>query len=472
MLVGIAIAAAIFLVIQMYVIKDYEHIGMSYLQGFVGVLFLFSGVVKAMDPLGTAYKIDQYFAEFQGAFETSWMSWIAPIFPAMQEYSVGLSVGMIVFEMVLGVLIIFGIYKKFSAWSFLLLIIAFTFMTGFTFLTGYVPNDGTFFNFSSWGPYVESNMKVTDCGCFGDFIKLEPFTSFLKDVFLLIPGLLFLLFPKKMHTTIKPKYFFATTLVTTLLFSIYCFSNYIWDIPQVDFRPFKEGVDIKAQKEIEQDAAAQVQVIGFKMQHKTDKNRITDIKMSEYSAYSDEWEVIEQLKTEAPIKSTKISEFDLRNIDGDEAAYEILEHKGKALMIVAYELKGETSVSKKTVEDTIVVVDPESEAQMQTFKTREVEIHDFKAKPDYAKAYTEKLIPFVQAAKKAGYRIYFLTDGFNEEVRDFVKDIGLDAEPFLGDPLLLKTIIRSNPGVLIMEDAKILKKYHIRKLPNFQEINI
>ncbi len=471
MLLMIGAFALAFTLVVVFILKKHESAWMSYVQSFVGMLFLFSGAVKAIDPLGTAYKIEQYFGEFEGAFEASWCSFLAPLFPYLNNYAVAFSVGMIVFEIVLGLLILLGIYRKFSAWSYFILVVAFTFMTGFTFLTGYVGEGATFFNFSSWGPYVETNMKVTDCGCFGDFLKLEPKVSFLKDVFLLIPGFLFLFFTKKMHRLVGKKGSFIITAIATIATSIYCFSNYVWDIPHIDFRPFAKEVDIKKQRQIEEDAQAQVQVIGFLMENKKDPNKKMEIKTSEYSTYSDEWSVVEQIRTEPTLKPSKISEFDLSDIDGNEATYEVMDNEGKALVIVAYKLKGTSSSKTETVIDTIVHIDESSGEEMTSFVNKDIELTDFKAESAYAESYTNKLVPFVNEAKKAGYAIYFLCAGASvPEIQDFTKDVGLEATILTGDDILMKTIIRSNPGVMVMDGAKILEKYHIKKLPAFSEI--
>ena len=472
LLIGVAIAAAVFFLIQYFAIKKPDNALMSYMQAFVGILFLFSGWVKAIDPLGTAYKMDQYFAEFETAFETSWMSFLAPLFPVLNEYSVAFSVVMIVFEIVLGLMILLGIYKKFATWAFFLLILVFTFLTGFTYLTGYVGGDATFFNFASWGSYKESNMKVTDCGCFGDFLKLEPMVSFFKDIFLLIPGILFIIFRKKMHTLIDGKKALWISVISTVLVTIYCFSNYVWDLPHTDFRPFREGVDIQKQKQIEEDAQAAVQVTGFLMKNKKDPNRMTEVTMAEYSAYSDEWEVVEQIRTEPTLEPSKISEFDLNDVNGDEATYEILEGEGKSIMIVAYKLKGKASTNIKTIVDTITILDEASGEMLQKFVSKEIKEVDFISKPKYAELYVNKVSPFAEEALKAGYKVNFLVGGASgEEAQDFVNDVGLNATIFTGDDILMKTIIRSNPGVLILDNAKIQQKFHIRKLPSFTKMN-
>lgn len=470
LLIGVGIGAILFTVVS-YFIKKPKHLWMAFIQAYVGILFLVSGAVKAVDPLGTAYKMEQYFAEFESAFSASWMSFLAPMFPVLQNSSVSFSVIMIIFEIVLGLMILFGIYKKFATWSFFLLILLFTFLTGFTYLTGYVGEGATFFNFGSWGAYKESNMKVTDCGCFGDFLKLKPMTSFFKDVFLLIPGLLFLFFTKRMHTLIDNKKAFWLTLISTILVTVYCFSNYVWDIPHADFRPFKEGVDIKAEKERQEAIAASVQVTGFLMENKADNNKKMEVSMADYSKYSDEWQVVEQIKTEPSEEPNKISEFELNDIEGYDATYEPLEHQGKNLWIVAYKLKGESTTSKKTITDTIFIMDEESGQEMQKVVSKEIEIVDYVSEDDYMKLYSEQLASFAKEAVEAGYKIYFMTAGVSgEEAQDFIDDTGINATVFTSDDILLKTIIRSNPGVLVMDNAKIEKKYHIRKLPGFEEI--
>ena len=117
------------------------------------------------------------------------------------------------------------------------------------------------------------------------------------------------------------------------------------------------------------------------------------------------------------------------------------------------------------------MIDPESEAGTTKVVSKEIEHVDYQAENDYMELYTTKLLTFTNKAKEAGYEIFFLTAGVSaEEAKDFIDDTGIEAKVFTGDDILLKTIIRSNPGVLIMDDATIRSKYHIRKLPGFEEI--
>jgi uncharacterized membrane protein YphA (DoxX/SURF4 family) len=197
LVISVAVTALVLTLLAAFSGRKIENYIVSYFQFFTGALFLFSGWVKAVDPLGTAYKMEQYFAEFESTFEGTWMSFLAPMFPALSEYAIAFSVFMVVFEIVLAVMLLVGFWRRITAWAFFLLVVFFTFLTGFTYLTGYVPEGVNFFEFGKWGPYVSTNMKVTDCGCFGDFLKLEPKVSFLKDIVLLVPSLLFLFQWKK-----------------------------------------------------------------------------------------------------------------------------------------------------------------------------------------------------------------------------------------------------------------------------------
>src|SRR5882762_7049424 len=115
----------------------------------VGVLFIFSGLVKADDPLGLSYKMQ----EFLEVWHFHWLD----------NYTLAFSVLMIVFEIVAGVAILLGWRMKLFSWLLLLLIVFFTFLTGYAYLSG----------------------KIRECGCFGNCIPLTAGESFTKDLVLL-----------------------------------------------------------------------------------------------------------------------------------------------------------------------------------------------------------------------------------------------------------------------------------------------
>src|SRR3569832_1872928 len=130
----------------------------------VGVLFIISGFIKANDPLGFSYKLDKYFQVYH-------MPW-------MTSVTLFLAILICAFEIGLGIALLLGAKMQFTAWSLLLMIIFFTFLT-----------------FWSWRFDV-----VKDCGCFGDALHLKPFQSFMKDVILLV--LIIFIFIKRFE--IKP----------------------------------------------------------------------------------------------------------------------------------------------------------------------------------------------------------------------------------------------------------------------------
>lgn len=480
-LIYIGIAALILTAATFLVFHERKNLLVSLLQNFCGALFIFSGWVKAVDPLGTAYKMEQYFAEFQATFSDTAASFLAPLFPWLSGYVNTFSVVMIILEIVLGLALILGAHRKLTAWVFFLIVAFFTFLTGFTYLTGYVPEGVNFFQFGQWGEYVATNMKVTDCGCFGDFIKLEPKTSFLKDVVLLVPAFIFLLKSGAMHQLFSGGVRSVVLGLATAGLLVYCFSNFVWDIPHADFRPFKEGVNIYEQKMREAEAQQNIEILAYKMTNK-ESGKVVEIPydqyLKEYKKYpKEEWD-LEQVKSEPEIQPTKISDFDVSNLNGISVNEEILTIPGQAYMVVAYDLKAKTTYETVVVPDTTFRVDTLAVGDstkivrhIDAINDREVQIERYHWSDDYLARWTERLVPVLRAAQKNGNDVYILTKYAAPEMfASFSEAIGLDVPIYVGDDILLKTIVRSNPGVVLLQDGIITKKWHYRKLPEFDQI--
>jgi uncharacterized membrane protein YphA (DoxX/SURF4 family) len=177
------------------------------IQFLVGVLFIFSGLVKADDPLGLSYKIQEFFEVWN--------------FHVLDHFTVVFSVVMIQFEIVAGVAVLLGWRMRSFGWLLLLLMIFFTFLTGYAYLSG----------------------KVRECGCFGDCIPLTAGESFAKDLVLLV----LVLFLFTVRGRIKP--LFSTPVCTSLvalssLLTI-AFQWYVLvHLPVVDCLPYKAGNDL------------------------------------------------------------------------------------------------------------------------------------------------------------------------------------------------------------------------------------
>src|SRR3984957_21067020 len=148
----------------------------------VGILFIFSGLIKANDPLGLSYKMQEFFEVWN--------------LSALYTWTLGFSVVMIVFEILAGVAVILGWRMRLFAWLLLLLIIFFSFLTGYAVISG----------------------KIRECGCFGNCIPLQAMGSFLKDLMLfLLIGILFI-YRKDIQPLISGKNS-QIILILTLIFS-------------------------------------------------------------------------------------------------------------------------------------------------------------------------------------------------------------------------------------------------------------
>lgn len=191
---------------------------------FVGVLFIFSGLVKANDPLGLSYKMQEFFEVWNEGLASSSLfisRWLIHFLTYLHEHSLALSIIMIAFEIVAGVALLLGWKMKLFSWLLLLLIIFFTFLTGYAFLSG----------------------KFRSCGCFGDCLPITPLTSFLKDV-LLVLLILFLFFNRQ---KIKPLFsrMMSGLLMLIAVFLSLGFQWYVLNnLPIVDCLPFKKGNNI------------------------------------------------------------------------------------------------------------------------------------------------------------------------------------------------------------------------------------
>ena len=479
-------------------LNRHKSILMTFLQHFCGVWFVFSGVVKAIDPIGTAIKMEQYFAEFSNTFEPTWLSNLSTVFTALSKYSLGFSVFMIILEIMLGVNLIFGIKNRLTAWLFFVIMIFFTILTGFTFLTAFVPQGVTFFQFSKWGVYNASNMRVTDCGCFGDFIKLIPRTSFFKDLFLMIPTLLFLFKTNKMHTIFSKGNSNLILFFGTLACFLFSYRNYAMDEPIIDFRPFKSGVNIPEKKMQEEVAESKVEIIGAIFRNeKTNREEKVDFKSTEdftkrYSEVikqypSDQgWKLTEQIKTESTVPHSKISDFSVSTFDtGSEITDMILENEKYALVIISNKLKYDHIETKNVVvkdslfkNDTIVVKTSSGDSiqVVKTFdkvveKTIEKVIHHWNK--NFIDEFKTKINSFVTEAKAANVDLYMITAPNDPAtIEEFSKAIDAKFNIFYADDIVLKTIMRSNPGVILMKKGTIIEKWHINKLPSFSTIKV
>jgi uncharacterized membrane protein YphA (DoxX/SURF4 family) len=480
----IGIAAILLTLLMTFSFKVHKSYFMSFLQNFAGILFVFSGWVKAVDPMGTAFKMEDYFAEFNAAFSDSVFSFMAPIFPFLSDYALAFAIFMIIFEIVLGIMLLIGDRPKLTAWLFLLLVIFFTILTGYTYLTGFVPLDSTFFKFSTWTEYKASNMRVTDCGCFGDFIKLDPRISFFKDIFLLFPSFYFVFRWKDMHQLFSQKFRNLLILISTIFLILYCVYNFHWNEPHVDFRPFKNGTNVAAIHQAEHDAAQTVRLLAMKMKNKK-TGEIKTVPYAEYmknlSALTEEWETIEQISSEPSIKKSKISDFVIYNFEDEEVTDVYLKSKKPFIMVPVYHAEYEAIPGKRMVKDTIYITDTTYlthqkdsftvQKSVKEVKDKEETYYDIVWDEAFIERFKQVIKPLQDAAARDNVPMMVVVSGIDgAKAQLLAHETGVSAEYQTADEKLLKTIMRSNPGIILWKDGVILHKWHYKKLPSWQEI--
>ncbi|HUC80191.1 MAG TPA: BT_3928 family protein [Flavisolibacter sp.] len=192
------------------------------IQIFVVVLFIVSGLVKANDPIGLSYKMQEFFELWNEGFTKGSFLWNT--LQAFLSQSLALSIIMITLEIVAGVALLLAWKKKAVLWLLLVLIVFFTFLTGYAYLSG----------------------KFTNCGCFGECLPITPLTSFLKDILLLVM-IVFLLAGQRHIQPIVSNRMQVALLSLSLIFSLALQWYVLNYLPLADCLPFKKGNNIAEQ---------------------------------------------------------------------------------------------------------------------------------------------------------------------------------------------------------------------------------
>ncbi len=487
LLVSFAIAAAILLGLTW---QKVPNRGLSFLQYFAGVWFTFSGVVKALDPIGTALKMQDYFADFESTAECAGQKWLLPLLSFMSEHAVGFSIFVVVLEIMLGIALIIGYMPRTTAWVFLLLNIFFTILTGYTHLTGYVPEGVCFFEFSKWGDFVKTNMKVTDCGCFGDFLKLDPSVSFKKDFYLLTPiSLIFVFLSSRFHQLFTDKIRRTIGFCGLIIATALCAYNTFSDEPIVDFRPFKNGVNIREQKAAETKAAADQKILFWNLKNeKTGETLKLDdaTYMANYEtkyAADKGWKTGEKDLSDPSVKRTKISDFMVFTPKDEDITDSLLNEKGYTFLVLSGKVKSNST--KKTIEvtdsifriDTLNKVIDAQHPEITTRKTfekmgtRQEVFRSYSFDADYRENFSKKINPVIEAAEKAGHKVAAILPTNDARLIEDFRHAAQTAYPFYyADEKLIKTMMRSNPGLFLLKDGQVVHKWHINKMPTFEEI--
>jgi len=289
------------------------------IQIFVGVLFIISGLVKANDPVGLSYKMQEFFELWSEGFTQG--SFIRNSLDFFHNTSLVLSVTMITLEILAGVALLIGWKKKAILWLLLVLIVFFTFLTGYAYLSG----------------------RFTNCGCFGDCLPITPLTSFIKDIVLLVM-IVFLLAGQRYITPVFSGKMASAILVASLVLSLGLQWYVLSYLPLADCLPFKKGNNIAEQ--MKPPPGSQPDSIVIKYIYEKEGKRYewaaTELPadFSSYKYIDRIDKVVRKGNAEPPIKG-----FSLLGVSGADSTQVVLEQE-KAILVYALDFKDHRWISE------------------------------------------------------------------------------------------------------------------------------
>lgn len=357
----------------------------------LAALFIFSGFVKAVDPLGSFYKIQDYLTAF------GIISWFPAYLPLL--FAIVLSSA----EFCVGVFLFFGVRRKIASTLALLLM---SVMTPLTL-------------------YLALANPVSDCGCFGDAWVLTNWQTFGKNIVLLVAAIAVFRDRKLMFRFVTLKIEWMVSLYTLLFvfaLSFYCLEY----LPVLDFRPYKIGTNIKAGMEIPEGAKPSVFESRFVLEKDGRRQEFT------LDNYPDSTWTFVETRTVLKEKGYEppIHDFSMISLStGEDITDSVLSDKGYAFLLVAHRIE-------EADDSNIDLIN---------------EIYDYSA--------------------EHGYGFYALTSSPDEEIGMWRERTGAEYPFCQMDDITLKTIIRSNPGLLLIKDGTILNKWSDNQLPDEYVLN-
>lgn len=352
----------------------------------LAVVFIFSGFVKAIDPFGSFYKIQDYLTAF------NLISWFPGYWPLL------FAVLLAAIEFCAGIYLFLGIRRKISSTlAFLLMLV----MTPLTF-------------------YLALADPVSDCGCFGDALVLTNWQTFGKNVVLLVAAVTVFRQWREItrFITLKMEWIFSMyTILFVFALSAYCLRN----LPLLDFRPYKIGTNIKAGMEIPEGAKLSVLETTFVMEKEGKRKEFT------LDNYPDSTWTFVETRTIVKEKGYEppIHDFAMQSLtSGTDITDSVLTSRGYTFLLVAHRIE-------EADDSNIDLIN---------------EIYDYSV--------------------EHGYGFYALTSSPEDAIALWCDRTGAEYPFCQMDDITLKTIIRSNPGLLLIKDGTILNKWSDSQLPD------
>lgn len=353
---------------------------------FVGGLFIFSGLIKLNDPVGTKIKMEEYFGVFAEDFGS--------FFHAFIPYALEIGMIMIILEIVLGIAVL--IYYRMNVTAILLLLL----MVFFTFLTFY-------------SAYFD---KVTDCGCFGDAIKLTPWQSFWKDIILMI-FVLHLFWYRKTYVAVlrarEGHFVVVAVTIMSLLAGIYAIRH----LPFIDFRAYRIGNHIPAEMQPEEQPVFEYVFLR--------KDNGEEVRSQKYLMDTMQYKYESVVQLNEDKTKARITDYAVSSVEGEDVTQQTFQ--GAKLFFIIYD------VSKASVDniDRIVKLS-----------------RDLDGKVD----------------------MMVLTSSGANQFEAFRHEYQLAVPYYFADATVLKTIIRSNPGITLWVDGTVKGMWHHNDTPEAAEV--
>lgn len=348
--------------------------------------FIFSGFVKAVDPLGSQYKIQDYLTAF------GMISW----FPSFLPLLGGILLSAIEFS--IGIFLFFGIRRNFATTGALILL---SFMTPLTL-------------------YLAVFNPVSDCGCFGDAWVLTNWETFGKNVVLLIASISTFWGRKLLIRFVTQKMEWLFSLYTALFvsaLSFYCLNS----LPILDFRPYKIGKNIWDDMNIPEGAKPSVYESLFTLEKNGQRKEFTLENYPDSTwTFVDARTILKEEGYEPPIHDFSIQDMST----GDDITEDVLTDMGYTFLLVAHRIE-------EADDSNIDLIN---------------EIYDYSV--------------------EHGYRFYCLTSSPEGQVEQWKDKTGAEYPFCQMDDITLKTMIRSNPGLMLIKNGQILNKWSDEDMPN------
>lgn len=346
-----------------------------------GFTFLFSGFVKAVDPMGSAYKFIDYFRAFDLKF--------------LNDTALPLAILLAAVEFTIGACILFGSYRRLSTWCGLL------FMCFFTPLTLYLALEN----------------PVSDCGCFGDAFVMTNWETFYKNIALLIFAII--LFWKRAE--IKPLFTINLRWIPALYamaFSIGISVVGIQDLPILDFRPYKNGVNIQQAMQTPEGAPAPEYRLVYEKDGVKKEFTLENYPDDTTWIFVETKTILPEAKWQAPIK-----DFFLTDEEGNNITNTILDQEGY----------------------TFLLISPDLATADENYIDRINEVYDYAIDHDYG--------------------FYCVTVNDENRINDWTERTGAEYSYIFSDVTIIETIVRANPGLILLNEGTIIWKKSPRNFP-------